>query len=302
MATDFPVGSWDASQVDFSINGYVLTKHRQGIHIADPYVKNARLRLALVNGNYRIPASLPAPTTGLEIAKGSVVDHAAKRVTGVNSAVDTAYEDVWGAGGIMTYPVAGEQWEVVSSSANDAAAGTGARTVVITYLDGDYVEQTETVTLNGATPVATVATDMLRPVSMNCVTWGTTAGNAGTLTLRVAGAGNTRSVVLNDGSVSLNSSAGGRYTTPAGVTSYVMGMMVSSSKAQDVLVRLMVREFGLSGFQVADTIASFRGAAYYDLSGSPIQLPEKTDAKLIAKSSGTAAVVSVSMSVLEITN
>lgn len=55
---------------------------------------------------------------------------------------------------------AGVQMSVVSSSANDAAAGTNIRAITIGYLDANLVQRTEVVTLNGATPVLTVATNI----------------------------------------------------------------------------------------------------------------------------------------------
>lgn len=52
------------------------------------------------------------------------------------------------------------QRSVVSTSTQDAPAGTGAKKVKITYLDSAYVLKTEEVTLNGTTPVNTVASDI----------------------------------------------------------------------------------------------------------------------------------------------
>src|SRR5882672_113572 len=53
------------------------------------------------------------------------------------------------------------QRSVVSSSANDTSAGTGARTVLVTYYPSDlsYVA-TEIVTMNGTTAVNMTATDV----------------------------------------------------------------------------------------------------------------------------------------------
>lgn len=52
------------------------------------------------------------------------------------------------------------QRSVVSTSAQDNPAGTGAKKVKITYLDSSYVLKTEEVTLNGTAAVNTVATDI----------------------------------------------------------------------------------------------------------------------------------------------
>jgi hypothetical protein len=87
---------------------------------------------------------------------------------------------------------AGAQRSVVSTSASDSAAGAGARQVKITYFDfALLVELTETITLNGVTPVNTGATDLCFIEKMEVVSVGSTGGNVGTITLKtgVGGAG-----------------------------------------------------------------------------------------------------------------
>ena len=79
-------------------------------------------------------------------------------------------EDIWRGNELSPAPTshlviptpaeAGEQMTVVSESTNDTAAGTGVQTVSIHYLDAAGDEQDEIVTLNGTTPVNTVATDI----------------------------------------------------------------------------------------------------------------------------------------------
>lgn len=82
------------------------------------------------------------------------------------------------------------QRSIASASANDTAAGTGAHTIRITYLDstgaGPY---TETVTLNGTSYVNTVATNICFIEQMEVLTAGSGLTNAGILTLKAATAG-----------------------------------------------------------------------------------------------------------------
>jgi hypothetical protein len=89
-----------------------------------------------------------------------------------------------------TEQTANAQRSIASANANDTSAGTGARTVKITYLDstgaGPY---TETVTLNGTTYVNTVATNICFIEQMEVITVGSGATNAGILTLKAATAG-----------------------------------------------------------------------------------------------------------------
>ena len=82
------------------------------------------------------------------------------------------------------------QRSVNSTSANDTSAGSGARTVLITYLDTSFVLKTTTVTLNGTTAVATSVSDIAFVESIQVMTVGTQGGgNAGTIQLWTANNG-----------------------------------------------------------------------------------------------------------------
>lgn len=79
---------------------------------------------------------------------------------------------------------------VVSSSASDASAGVGARTVTITYYDSSLNGPfTETVTMNGTTPVNTVSTTICFVEKFQVITSGSSIYNVGTITLKTAAAG-----------------------------------------------------------------------------------------------------------------
>lgn len=93
-----------------------------------------------------------------------------------------------------TEPVIGAQRALVSSSASDSAAGTGARTVRITYytlsstgaITGPFVE---VVTLNGTSPVPTVGTTICLIEKLEVVTAGSGGVSAGGITLTLAADG-----------------------------------------------------------------------------------------------------------------
>jgi hypothetical protein len=91
----------------------------------------------------------------------------------------------------FTAPATTGQRSVSSASAADAAAGTGAQTIVLTYLDSSFVQHTETIALNGTTPVNTVGTDVFYIESMVVATVGSGGQNAGVISLftQVAGGG-----------------------------------------------------------------------------------------------------------------
>jgi hypothetical protein len=83
-----------------------------------------------------------------------------------------------------TEPTAAAQRSVASNSASDTAAGTGARSMRIVYLDdtgaGPFME---VVALSGATPVNTVATNIRFIEQMEVVSVGSGGANVGTITL-----------------------------------------------------------------------------------------------------------------------
>lgn len=123
------------------------------------------------------------------------------------------------------------QRSLVSSSANDASAGTGARTVEITYFDqtlaGPY---TETVTLNGTTPVNTVASNICFIERMEIVTVGTGGVAAGIISLKAAtggGGATIWSIATGD-----DRTYGAHHYIPTGYTAYITGF-VGSIKGAD---------------------------------------------------------------------
>jgi hypothetical protein len=117
----------------------------------------------------------------------------------------------WDAKTDYAFQSAAVALEMLSSSANDAAAGTGARTVLVESLDADYAPVSQIVTLDGVNAVALTGTH----IAVNQVTVissGSGASNAGNITLRVAGGGATQGYVLAGKSVQ----RAFKYTVPAG--------------------------------------------------------------------------------------
>lgn len=115
-----------------------------------------------------------------EIPGHSVVER-----TGINIDVDiaTVPEDICGTSGVHAgFATSAEIVTVVSSSANDAAAGTGARTVKISGLNANWFEQSETVTLNGVGLVDSV-NSYLRVFSFEVLTAGSGGVTAGAISI-----------------------------------------------------------------------------------------------------------------------
>ncbi len=119
----------------------------------------------------------------LLVAQGMVSDTASLNKFGRNSDIDTGSnpEDVWDGGGIWVAPTAARTHDIASDDANDTSAGTGARTVTIFGLDSSWDLQTETVTMNGTSNVATANT-YWRIFRMFVASAGSSETNEGTVT------------------------------------------------------------------------------------------------------------------------
>jgi hypothetical protein len=119
------------------------------------------------------------------------------------------------------------QRSFASSSANDAAAGTGARTIVLTYLDqtgaGPY---TETITLNGTSNVNTVNTNICFVESIVVATAGSGLTNAGIITMKAAIAGG--GVTIATVAIGDNRTKWTQHYVPLGKTCYIADIHASS--------------------------------------------------------------------------
>lgn len=222
------------NQASFVVNGKVVATHTD--HIPNPYdklilfnritnnavVTNTTLAIDWqlfyntdqleVGSNFlgepsRVIIQGSATTTGLPIdlqtdSSGNLV------VTTLNGfGADFTFGDITTAALTRvpvrrtTYnePAANAQLRLVSASAADAAAGTGARTVRIVYFDqtgaGPF---TETVTLNGTTPVNTVGTNLCFIEEMQVITAGSGGTNAGIITLQTLAAATVGTIGATD--------------------------------------------------------------------------------------------------------
>jgi hypothetical protein len=122
------------------------------------------------------------------LAEGDIPGHVQWEKIGYTPTMTTAESVLWSKAGAYVFPAAGGiQMAVASSSAtDDLAAGAGCQQVTIGYLDANYAEQSETVTLNaanGTTRVNTVATNILRVNSFRVVRAGANGKPTGNISL-----------------------------------------------------------------------------------------------------------------------
>lgn len=178
----------------------------------------------------------------LRVERGEVSGHRLISRYGRNPDIDVgAAEDVWNNGGLYTgFPTgSAEAIEIFSSSANDTAAGTGARTVQITGLDASNNPQTVSgVALNGTTPVAVSGT-WKRVFTVSVETAGSGGSNAGTLTVRHSV---TTANVFSVMAVGLNFDQFAGYTVPTGKKIYVLSLdlQIGATAAAGIIANFAV--------------------------------------------------------------
>ncbi len=201
-------------------------------------------------------------------------------------------ENIWPLGGLITQPTSAGVTQLVSDSASDAAAGTGARQILVDGLDANYFRQTETVTLNGTTPVNCV-NNYLRINNLTCTSAGSNKVNVGNIT-----------VTINDGSprtVSYMEAADGisqvgHYCVPA---DYQVGLL------QYIFINATRGGTGYCDFQLIVTDAAglryhateyaleFGGSSFIerDLTSRPARVKSKMDIQLICSATSASNVV-----------
>lgn len=211
----------------------------------------------------------------LQVARNLVAGHRIEHIFGYNPDIDSGTEEtIWTYGGLYSHLAEPTILKISSGSANDAAAGTGARTVYILGINGDGSEVAETVTLNGQTAVNTTYTytEIQRIVVMTVGSGGVNAGQiyAGTGTVTLGVPAN----VYGHITVGDNQSLMGHFTVPAGYTGYMVKGSISSgteSGSNYITGRLKVKD--ASGVVRTAAIVTFSNAlAAYDFV-YPIAIP-----------------------------
>ena len=201
------------------------------------------------------------------------------QMRGRNAAVTTSPETIWGPSSAYARLSAGAAMEVVSASANDTSAGTGARTVRVTGVLGTtYLPFSEDIILAGATPVPLVNTTAIAINSLRVLTAGSGGTNAGKVDVRVVSGGAIKRQLFDTAFGGLGVDADFLYTIPAGYVGVLRsveygsyGMTGSfSAFVQTTDVNGVIRSEGF----YANSLANFgQGRINF---GAGLVIPEKT--------------------------
>jgi len=216
---------------------------------------------------------------------------------GYNPNVGTSQELIDSLGATTPYmPTTAAQIEVLSGSANDTSAGSGARTVLISGLDATFNQITETITLSGVTPVVSTLS-FIRVTKAEVIHVGTYGGqNVGQITVRRVSAGTTFLIILATQGQSFSS----HFCIPAGYYGAISGanLSVDSGKYVDLFVRSRDNANAVVAPFHADVIAQiFAGVGGGTVSHfsyeAPILLTPLTDVYVTGAVTAGTAVVSV---------
>lgn len=220
----------------------------------------------------------------------NVGDTTQLRKFGHSNAVGAAEETIWDGGTTYTFMTSPSTLSLSSTSIKDASAGDGARTIQIYGHTSDNIEQDETLTLNGVTPVYT-ATKYLRVHRMIVRSGGSDAANDGTI-YAGTGAVGTSGVPANKFAAMLageNQTLMALWTVPAGKIAYMEDFYAATDSKKATAVRLKVRPPG-EVFQTRKIILLDNNTEQIKLHEKPIG--EKTDIKITAMASGGGGDVS----------
>ena len=239
----------------------------------------------------------------LQVARGQIQGHRNVTVFGFNGDVDQTQVSVWPLPSLITFPSAALQMTVSSTSANDTAAGTGARTVVVQGVDAKYNEVTETVTLNGQTAV-TMSASLLRVNYAYVATAG--SGNSaagdiyiGTGTVTAGVPATVYDIIKFD----YNTTTTGSYTIPAGYTAYVSQGLFSTgqpSGTTQVQGRLLTR--GTNNIRMTAALTTLNNGVANYVFEYPLAVPEKTTIEATAIASANNNAVSSMFIILLVKN
>lgn len=239
----------------------------------------------------------------LQVSRGQISWHEPVVIFGYNSDVDGVVETVWPHGGILTFPSTAIQLSVSSSSADDTALGTGARTVYLEGLDANHDVISETVTLSGQTAVTTTKSYLH---INNCYVASAGSGNSAAGTVYFGTGVVTAGVpatVYDVIQFDYNARITGSYTIPAGYTGYISQGLFSSGQSSGtgpVTGRLMTR--GTNNIRLTAAVTTVNNSTADYVFEYPLAVPEKTTIEAQAVGTGNNNACSSMFIVLLIKN
>ena len=216
----------------------------------------------------------------LEIARGLVPGHSTVNIYGYQPAVAQTYYPVWENVSAYTYPVAATKMNLAGSNGDTAS-------IQINGLDANYSMISETLVLNGTTPVPTIKS-YLRINSM-FVTAGSATNPAGVVTLKDL----TNTTIYAQINAGVGRTQMAIYTVPAGYTFYLSRVDGNTSLNGNNYCTYRNRSESVTGVVTFTQQAPF-AISYNAQRIMPRPFTEKTNIQLQAKVNSTTGEVSIS--------
>jgi hypothetical protein len=212
----------------------------------------------------------------LQVSRRQIPNHRTITVFGYNSDLDQTEESIWPDGGIVPHGQAASVLQVSSSSASDAAAGVGARTVLIEGLDANYNEISEVVILGGQTAVPTTKTYHAIN-NMIVLSVGSTGHNVGAINIGTGTVTSGVPAVLWDLiGPTYNQRTTAHYTVPAGYTAYLAkGVFTAGQVSGSSAVTGKLNVSDPSGITRVTAITTLNNGSVEYTFVYPVELPEK---------------------------
>lgn len=212
----------------------------------------------------------------LQVARGQVDGHSVVNIYGYQPLINNTYIPVWENATAYVYPVAATKMNLAGTAGDTAS-------ILISGLDANYAPISETLVLNGATPVPTVKS-YLRINSMQ-VTVGSATNPAGVVTLKDL----TNTTVYAQINAGVGRTQMAIYTVPAGYTFYLSRVDANTSLNGNNANFMTYRNYSISpaGVVTVTQQAPFT-QVYHTQRVMPRAFSEKTDIQIQMANSAAA--------------
>lgn len=224
----------------------------------------------------------------LQVSRGQIYGHQQYFRFGWANAIGTTPQTIAScvtAGNTYAYPTVAAVMKVSSASANDTAAGTGVRTLLVAGLDANYNPISETITMNGQTAVNTT-NSYLRITYTEILSVGSGAAQAGNIYI---GTGTVTAgvpaTIYWQSDTTYNNWGFAGYTVPAGYTAYVTSFTITTQAASANLLvsaAMVEREYTTGIAEIQSTIRTVAGNSFDRHFDYPYVIEEKNDVELRA--------------------
>lgn len=201
--------------------------------------------------------------------------------------VSTSQVDVWPNASILSYLTSAEQMNLASTDVNDDEGSTGAETLTIFGLDGNYDEIQENVTLDGTNNVLTT-NSYLRVYRMVVTSAGSTGSNEGTITATAASSATVQAYI----DVGVNQTLQSQYTVPNGYYLILQDFEITIQKGDQAQVTGVIRPLG-EVFQTKRTYNIYQESARFEFN-PPLLVSPKSDISVRATKISGAGNVDIS--------